>query len=173
MRGKQIVSSAVCVGIVLAFAGLAPRNAAAQTISSNYDDGWTKPFCMQPYWDQKKVDNQNMRWDIKPIDRDMETANVDGSTRWSNRWDNRWEQPFYRQDTWNEADVEEHMLNWHNQPAVMAVDLSDTRPSKNFDTEWYKPYCMQPLWDEARWEEHCMNWHKHAEYRHRDTAGMN
>lgn len=168
MRGNQFITPAACVGLVLAFAALGQVRAVAQSESELYHDRWTKPFCMQPYWDEKKWENQNMRWDIQPANREMDMADA----KESEHWHDRWAKPFHMQNAWDEQRIEEHMLNWHNQPVVTAVDLSGLPHSAHWRDQWNKPFNMQPAWDEQRWEDHCMNWNRPAEYRHKDSEDM-
>jgi hypothetical protein len=165
MRGNKIAAAA-CVG--LAIAVFAPIKASAQNESELYHDRWAKPFCMQPAWDEKKWEQQTMRWDIKNDDRATDMSKTSESVVWHDRWS----KGFDMQPYWDEARWENHNMRWDVKDVGRAEDLSDTPESVVWHDRWSKPFCMQPYWDEARWEEHCLNRDQPMHYRHNEAKDM-
>jgi len=168
MRGNQITTLCAGVGFVLALAALAPIKASAQSESELYHDRWTKPFCMQPYWDEKKWEEQNMRWDIKDVKPAANMSDVPESVVYHDRW----YEPFAVQPYWDEGRWENRNMRWDIKDVGRTDDLSDVSESALYHDSWAKPFCMQPYWDEARWEEHCIYRGDPAHYRHSESSNM-
>ena len=171
MRGNKIAAWTVGVGFVLAFAALGQVKASAQEESEAYHDRWTKPFFNQVPWDQKKLEYQNMHWDVKVTEREMSKDD----SKPSEHWHDRWYRPYGMQPSYDQQRWEDRNMRWDiklNGP----TDLSDAQESVVWHDRWYRPFNMQPVWDQGRWEAHCMNWGMDEDhesgYRHRETAGM-
>jgi hypothetical protein len=164
MLWNKIYVPVVCVGAALAFATFGPVKATAQSESPNYHDRWYKPFCMQPLWDEKKVEDQDMRWDIKITE--PTTAKHDENE--SERWHDRWDRPFAMQPLWDEKRIEDREMHWDIK-VEPTTDMKDSEESAMWHDRWARPFNMQPAWDEARWEMHCMHRGETYDYRHKDS----